>query len=146
MTGFSFYQGETGKASGTSSPTGYQSDYKTHELPGGGGGWFGGYSSHHNNGGGSGGSSFALSSNATIPSGKINIYDKNYQVTSSRYYAFPPSTSPYLFYNIEHKRGVWNGNGRIIITKIGNYNICRTKSCIRNIFSFRSTLIIMISR
>ena len=148
LKGYSFFQGETGKTTGTSSSTGYSSSGGLFELPGGGGGWFGGYSSHHCNGGGSGGSSFALSLNSTIPSGVINIYDKNYSIASSGRYAFSPYTSPYLFYDIEHKRGIWNGDGKIIITKVGVYrNDCfLTKAFIYKTYNFLITLIIMIAK
>ena len=146
--GFSFFQGETGKPNGTSSPTGYKSSCLTSELPGGGGGWFGGYSSHHYNGGASGGSSFALSFKSEIPQGIINIYDKDYHATSYGKYAFSPLTSPYLFYDIEHKRGIWNGDGKIIIKKISSYiNDCLcTKSRLKSATDFRIALIILISQ
>ena len=145
--GYSFFQGETGKTTGSSSDTGYTSKWMAYELPGGGGGWFGGYSSHHCNGGGSGGSSFALSPNATIPSGVINIYDKDYNITSSNKYAFSQYTSPYLFYDIEHKRGVWNGDGKVIITKFGAYrNDCFLTKAINKTYDFLMTLIIMIDK
>ena len=146
--GYSFFQGETGKRSGTSSPTGYKSTCLGYELPGGGGGWFGGYTSNHCNGGASGGSSFALSLKSEIPEGIIKIYNKDYIEESSGKYAFSPLKSPYLFYDIEHKRGIWNGDGKIIIKKVGSsiYDYLCTRSLYKNTINFRITLVILISR
>ena len=115
-SGFSFFQGERGTPQKSSHPNGYPSYTTASEQPGAGGGWFGGFSSHRNDGGASGGSSFALTLNAEIPSGPISLYDDKYNLISSQPYAYSPSTSPYLFEDVVHQRGVWLGNGYVNIT------------------------------
>ena len=118
--GFSFFTGETGLTKGTKHKYGYHPEkyIEKAEAAGAGGGWFGGFSSHYNNGGASGGSSFALTTDAVIPSGKIDILDKDCNITSSEYYAFSPTNTPFIFTDVEHRRGVWYGNGFITITKL----------------------------
>ena len=115
-SGFSFFQGERGTPKKSSHPKGYPSYTTTYEQPGAGGGWFGGFSSHNNNGGASGGSSFALTLGAEIPPGSIPLYDENYTFIDSQPYAYSPSTSPYLFEDVVHQRGIWVGNGYVHIT------------------------------
>ena len=118
--GFSFFTGETGLTNGTKHPNGFSAPKieKITEAAGAGGGWFGGFSSHYLNGGASGGSSFALTADAEIPSGEIPIFDKDYNVTKSDVYAFTPRHAPFIFTNVQHKRGVWYGNGFITISKL----------------------------
>ena len=126
LTGYSFFQGESGLLNGTKHPNGYDSNSDSWECAGADGGWFGGFSSHNPAGGASGGSSFALTKDATIPSEKLDIFDSNYISQSKDFYAFNPLKSPYLFINVIHKRGVWYGSGLVEIIKL---DICRN-SCI----------------
>ena len=129
LKGYSFINGESGCKTGSKHPDGYKNINIYNELAGAGGGWFGGFSSNHNDGGASGGSSFALTNDAEIPSNPINIYNRNFEIIDNKNYAFDPNNSPYIFYNVQHKRGVWYGNGLIkifLLHKINNFQSCKT--------------------
>ena len=117
-SGFSFFQGERGSPQKSNHPNGYPNFTKISEQSGAGGGWFGGFSSHCNYGGSSGGSSFALTLDAEIPSESIPLYDDKYNFIDSKPYAYYPSSSPYLFKDVVHQRGIWYGNGYVHIKLI----------------------------
>ena len=136
ISGFSFFQGERGTTQKSSHPKGYPKFSTACEKPGAGGGWFGGFSSHSHNGGASGGSSFALTSDAEIPSGSIPLYDENYTFIDSKPYAYTPSTSPYLFEGVVHHRGIWVGNGYVHIISLNPIPMLCT--CISRIQFIRS--------
>ena len=140
--GFSFFYGETGILGGTKHPNGFKSSELNGEKAGAGGGWFGGFSSFFNNGGASGGSSFALEKNATIPKGRISVYDENYIEQDSQYYAYSPQTSAFLFTDVIHKRGIWVGNGYAKITALSLTNYC-SKSMKTSCYSLFFFIIIL---
>ena len=103
-SGFSFGNGEAANKS-----------YSSYDVAGAGGGWFGGYSSYSGNGGGSGGSSFALTRDAEIPEGNIQVKDEFNNELSNKEYAFKDKNK-YLFSLVSMSAGVWDGHGVAIIT------------------------------
>ena len=117
--GFSFGQGETARYAGGKNPNSIQSSDHA-DIAGAGGGWFGGFTSQTGYAGAGGGSSWALARDSFIPSGNITAYDEFYNEIGSEPYAFDLN-SEYLFSNVIHVPGIWQGNGRIII-KILDYS------------------------
>lgn len=69
------------------------------DTGGGGGGWYGGYASNNNQGGGGGGSGYVLTSSSARPSGYAHTTSSPYNMTETKSYS-----------------GIWNGNGKIVIT------------------------------
>ena len=123
-SGFSFGYGESVQKYKSLNPKGVQSYYGGSDRAGAGSGWFGGFASHDSNAGSGGGSSWVLSKDAIIPQGKIEAFDSFYQSIGKYEYAF--TKSDYLFEHIFHTSGVWEGNGKLIIT-ILNHCIFNTK-------------------
>lgn len=125
--GFTFGSGEAAREIGSkNSKYGYTNVGGSSDKAGSGGGWFGGFASHNADGGAGGGSSWALSEDAIIPSGKIEARDEFYHLIDRKEYAFTKK-SGYLFSSIDSYPGVWNGNGKMIVTIISNFNeFCKT--------------------
>ncbi|EAX89101.1 hypothetical protein TVAG_442580 [Trichomonas vaginalis G3] len=114
--GFSFGQGEAARF-GSAPPNNSRSikSSTNGDIARGGGGWFGGFSAMSGYAGAGGGSSFALTKDAIIPQGNITAADKFYNLFDSKPYAFDLN-SEYLFTDVIHMPGIWEGNGRLIIT------------------------------
>ncbi|EAX89105.1 hypothetical protein TVAG_442620 [Trichomonas vaginalis G3] len=112
--GFSFGQGEAARYGSTKHPHAVPTSTNT-DIGGAGGGWFGGFSSQSGSGGAGGGSSFALTKDAIIPQGNISAYDEFYNLIDSKPYSFNLN-SEFLFKDVIHIPGIWEGNGRLIIT------------------------------
>ncbi|EAY07010.1 heterogeneous nuclear ribonucleoprotein A, putative [Trichomonas vaginalis G3] len=121
--GFSFGFGEAAQLYGSKNVNGVHKYSSTSDKSGSGSGWFGGFASHDPDSGSGGGSSWALSKDAIIPPGKINSVDDFFTSIGSYEYAF--SKTDYLFSNVIHQAGIWDGNGRVIIT-ILQYEVCPT--------------------
>lgn len=115
LSGYSFGNGEASKRGSTS------------DVGSGGGGWFGGYSSNDCNGGGGGGSSFALTRDAEIPSGLINVTDEFDKELSNKEYAFKQKNK-YIFFGVSMSAGVWDGNGYAVVSY---QSICALTSKLR---------------
>ena len=119
LTGFSFGQGEAALYGESRHPNGSKRNYGHSDRAGAGGGWFGGFSSQHGNGGGGGGSSFALTMDAVFPTEKIKLHNDHYDVINEgEYYAF--QNHEYVIDHPVFERGIWDGNGRAVITCFGN--------------------------
>ncbi|EAX87852.1 PE-PGRS protein, putative [Trichomonas vaginalis G3] len=123
-SGFSFGYGESAQKLKSLNPKGVQTCSGDSDRAGAGSGWFGGFESHNGQSGSGGGSSWVLSKDAIIPQGKIEAFDSFYQSIGKYEYAF--TNSDYLFDHIFHTSGVWEGNGKLIIT-ILNHCIFNTK-------------------
>lgn len=104
---------------------------------GAGGGWFGGFASQQGDAGAGGGSSWALTSDAVIPSGNIEARDDLFENAKSHPYAFNKS-SEYLFTEVVNVGGIWNGNGRIIITLL---DFILPRSCVSYVHYFFDIMI-----
>ena len=123
-SGFTFGNGESSQQYG-SLGNGVKSPSGATDRPGAGGGWYGGFAGHHGNGGAGGGSSFAFTSNAEIPQGKISSRNSYYQNEKSNKYAFNPNTDKqYLLQDVIFAQGIWSGNGKAIITYYQNALTC----------------------
>ncbi|EAX88413.1 hypothetical protein TVAG_231590 [Trichomonas vaginalis G3] len=116
--GFTFGTGEAARFGLKKNPYSVP-DGEKYDNAGAGSGWFGGFSSQNGRGGAGGGSSWALSRDAIIPEGDIEATDEFYDNAESHPYGFT-KTSGYLFTDVEHAAGIWNGHGRIIITYISS--------------------------
>lgn len=127
--GFTFGSGEAARESGSLNPNGVRTGAGASDRPGAGAGWFGGFAGQFGNGGSGGGSSWALTKDAIIPQGNIDARDEFYEIIGSHKYAFTKN-SPYIFENVEHIPGVWQGNGKAIITILRNSPINLVCSCI----------------
>ncbi|EAX93895.1 hypothetical protein TVAG_131830 [Trichomonas vaginalis G3] len=134
--GFSFGVGEAARY-GTSSNVFAVREGLMFDNAGAGGGWFGGFSAQLGSAGAGVGSSWALSKDAIIPKVALTSTDELYNNKISRYYAFN-LTSGYLFEDVVNVAGIWNGNGRVVITIIkSNYSIsCLCKLEIQSHFLF----------
>ncbi|EAX92445.1 hypothetical protein TVAG_327540 [Trichomonas vaginalis G3] len=115
--GFTFGSGEAARLGPSKNPKGVQNPSGYADKCGGGGGWFGGFSSLHNIGGCGGGSSWVLTKSAYIPPDPIESRDEFYEIIETRKYNFDQN-SGYLFYDVIHIPGIWQGNGRLVITVI----------------------------
>lgn len=113
--GFTFGTGEAAQLEKSKHPNGNQTISSGSDKCGGGGGWFGGFSSNYNNGGCGGGSSWVLTKDAYIPQDLIESRDEFYEIIDSNRYNFD-TNSEYLFSEVQHVPGIWQGNGRLIIT------------------------------
>ena len=119
-SGFTFGTGEAARYGASLNSNAVKNSYHA-DNAGAGGGWFGGFASQAWNAGAGGGSSWALTYDAFIPSGLIDAADEFYQGIKSKKYAFTKQ-SGYLFEEVENVPGIWNGNGRIIITILGRFS------------------------
>ncbi|EAX92444.1 hypothetical protein TVAG_327530 [Trichomonas vaginalis G3] len=115
--GFTFGTAEAAPLDGSKNPKGVQKTAHYYDKCGGGGGWFGGFSSNYNNAGCGGGSSWVLTKGAYIPPGLIESRDEFYNYITKRKYNFDLN-SEYLFTEVIHVPGIWQGNGCLIITVI----------------------------
>jgi hypothetical protein len=105
------------------------------DKAGAGGGWYGGYSSQNNNGGAGGGSSFALTKDSEINNEEIIVKD-GYGVEKERgYYAFI-TKSDYTFEYVTMYSGIWEGNGKAVITLISTSQCIKTYNKVSNFLSF----------
>ena len=105
------------------------------DKAGAGGGWYGGFASQHFNGGAGGGSSFALTKNSEIKNDEIIVID-GYGVEQERgYYAFS-SKSDYTFDCVTMYSGIWDGDGKAVITLISNSQCIKTCNKCFNFLSF----------
>ena len=86
--GFTFGFGESAQEFGSKNQNGVRNFGGSSDRAGAGSDWFGGFASHNGNGGSGGGSSWALSANAIIPQGKIEVRDSFYNLNDSRPYSF----------------------------------------------------------
>ncbi|EAY14577.1 hypothetical protein TVAG_393040 [Trichomonas vaginalis G3] len=136
--GFTFGSGEAPQLSGSMNINGVHKYSQSADKPGSGSGWFGGFASHDPDSGSGGGSSWALTKDAIIPKGNINATDDFYTLIGSREYEF--SKADYLFSNVIHQAGIWEGNGRLII-RILEYEPCPTYKCFLS-RSFLFTIIV----
>ncbi|EAY15065.1 gp13, putative [Trichomonas vaginalis G3] len=113
--GFTFGSGESAQESSSKNSDGVSVSYGAPDRPGAGSGWFGGFAGHHGNGGAGGGSSWALSLDASIPKGNISAKGSFYNESESHPYAFNLNDG-YIFKDVMSFPGVWEGNGRLVIT------------------------------
>ncbi|EAY19627.1 PE-PGRS protein, putative [Trichomonas vaginalis G3] len=125
--GFTFGSGESAQENGSKNLDGVTKGDGGYDRPGSGSGWFGGFASHNGNGGSGGGSSWALSANAIIPQGKIEVRDSFYNLNDSRPYSFSLDDG-YLFSDVKTYPGIWEGNGRLVITILDSiiYHSCNS--------------------
>ncbi|EAY10979.1 gp13, putative [Trichomonas vaginalis G3] len=114
-SGFTFGSGESAQEFGSISDIGVREGFGGTDRSGAGSGWFGGFASHNGNGGSGGGSSWVLSEDADIPDGNIAAKGPFFNITDERPYFFR-KTDGYLFYDIVNIPGVWEGNGKLVIT------------------------------
>ena len=128
-TGFSFGQGQSAVFTSGAS-----------DMAGAGGGWFGGYASNSNSAGAGGGSSFALTKDATIPSGNIKQLTKLGVSVKSNNYAFSKD-SKYAMRMIEYQSGIRDGNGLFRITFICTNSINTCNKNLNRYSSFMLTLV-----
>ncbi|EAX85063.1 hypothetical protein TVAG_139430 [Trichomonas vaginalis G3] len=131
--GFTFGSGEAAPVGTSKNPQGVRNPVNGLDECGAGGGWFGGFSSIHGNGGCGGGSSWVLTKSAYIPPGDIESRDEFYENKVTRKYNFNKN-SEYLFSEVQHAPGIWQGNGRLIITflRYGFINSCLLRPYIMN--------------
>ncbi|EAX91030.1 hypothetical protein TVAG_425220 [Trichomonas vaginalis G3] len=113
--GFSFGYGESPRQYSSLHNQGVKSSEGASDRPGAGAGWFGGFAGLNGNGGSGGGSSWALTKALDYPKGNIIVYDSFHNYIGSQKYGFD-STSPYFFDNVRSYSGIWEGNGKIIVT------------------------------
>ena len=110
-----FGSGESARKEGSKNPDGIQDSNEFSDRPGAGGGWFGGFAGHYSNAGSGGGSSWALSADAVFPKGDIYANGSFYNESESHPYAFSLEDD-YVFTDVQTFPGVWEGNGRLVIT------------------------------
>ncbi|EAY08790.1 hypothetical protein TVAG_188770 [Trichomonas vaginalis G3] len=133
--GFTFGSGESAQKDKSKNPQGVQSGIGYSDRPGAGSGWFGGFAGLNGNGGSGGGSSWALSKNAIIPQGNITATDSFYNINDSRPYSFSLDNG-YLFSDVKTYPGIWEGNGRLIITILDSIIYPSCVSINRSHFSY----------
>ncbi|EAX98574.1 hypothetical protein TVAG_429280 [Trichomonas vaginalis G3] len=92
--------------------------------------------------GAGGGSSWALTSDAIIPQGLINASEMFYENIISKEYAFTKH-SGYLFEDVIHVPGIWNGHGKIIITILDSYECQTCLNCIKMKINFNSFILLI---
>ena len=141
-SGFTFGNGEAAQKDGSKSSKGIQSPGGGVDRAGAGGGWFGGFASHHGNGGAGGGSSFAFTSDASVPEGCIESTDEYYENAVSKPYAIKHSSS-FSITNPVFVPGIWDGNGFARITVI-NINCRCTRPIQIHTFGFLPFIITLI--
>ena len=135
LNGFAFGQGESALYGVSNHPNGSHANIGHSDRAGGGGGWFGGFSSHHGNGGGGGGSSFALTRDAEFPRGTIKLYNDVYMETGiSGEYSF--QNNEYIIDHPTFVSGIWEGNGKVVITIIDPFYSMQqcTNNCVKQSF------------
>ncbi|EAX96368.1 PE-PGRS protein, putative [Trichomonas vaginalis G3] len=113
--GFTFGYGESAQQFGSQSQYGVRQPVGDTDKPGAGSGWFGGFAGHNENGGAGGGSSWALSADAIIPPGNIPAKGSYYNESESHPYYFSLNDG-YVFSDVKSIPGIWEGNGRLVIT------------------------------
>ncbi|EAY19624.1 PE-PGRS protein, putative [Trichomonas vaginalis G3] len=128
--GFTFGSGESAQENGSKNKNGVSAGIGGYDRPGAGSGWFGGFAGHNGNAGSGGGSSWAVSKNAIIPQGNITATDSFYNLNDSRPYSFSLDDG-YLFSDVKTYPGIWEGNGRLIITILDSiiYPSCVSINC-----------------
>ena len=115
--GFSFGYGESATEYGSKNNNGFPDVGGADDRAGSGSGWFGGFASHNGNAGAGGGSSFAFTADAEIIDGDISAYDSSYNFIKKQPYAFDKIIhSKYIVSNAKFLQGIWDGNGKAIIT------------------------------
>jgi hypothetical protein len=124
---------ESGHSFGNGASVTYKSG--SSDKAGAGGGWYGGYSSQHNNGGAGGGSSFALTRNCEISNEEIIVKDGNGVEKERGYYAFI-TKSDYTFEYVTMYSGIWEGDGKAVITLISTFQFNKTLNKVSNFLSF----------
>ena len=138
--GFSFGSGESAQLKKTLNPNEVQNPGGQSDRPGSGSGWFGGFSSQHGNGGSGGGSSWILSKDAIIPEIDLDSYDSFYNFLGTSKYAF--TKADYLFHNAIDASGIWEGNGKLVITILNFVNCPTVCVCYRQ--NFMSSIYVFI--
>ncbi|EAY19625.1 hypothetical protein TVAG_228880 [Trichomonas vaginalis G3] len=133
--GFTFGSGESAQKEGSKNPNGVTSGINGVDKSGSGSGWFGGFAGHNGDGGSGGGSSWALSKNAIIPQGNITATDSFYNLNDSRPYSFSLADG-YLFSDVKTYPGIWEGNGRLVITILDSIIYPSCVSINRSHFSY----------
>lgn len=133
--GFTFGFGESAQKDRSLNPDGVIPAEGGYDRPGAGAGWFGGFAGQKGNAGSGGGSSWALCSDAIIPKGNIYANGTFYNETQNFPYAFK-LTDGYVFRNVKTASGVWEGNGRLIITVLENFLVlsCQLRSNFKLIY------------
>ncbi|EAY09318.1 hypothetical protein TVAG_394900 [Trichomonas vaginalis G3] len=145
LSGFTFGSGEAAQENGSKNENGVTKSIGSGDRPGSGGGWFGGFAGHSGYAGSGGGSSWILTKDAVIPPGLIEARDEFYEYIDSQYYAFNES-SDYYFDHAVHAAGVWDGNGKLIITQIDEMpNSCHVIAPIVFLSLFRMSLFVFIT-
>ncbi|EAY00416.1 hypothetical protein TVAG_114200 [Trichomonas vaginalis G3] len=113
--GFTFGSGESARRHGSRNENGVHLYNEYSDIVGAGGGWFGGFSSMDYNSGSGGGSSWILEKDAIIPPDNITAHDDFYNPIDTQPYAFQ-KTGQYLFEDAKYVSGVWEGNGRLVVS------------------------------
>ncbi|EAY12517.1 hypothetical protein TVAG_138970 [Trichomonas vaginalis G3] len=135
--GFTFGFGESALQSGSKNHDGIQQLTGATDRPGSGSGWFGGFAGYNGNGGSGGGSSWALSPDAIIPKGEIFANGSYYNETESHPYFFSLDDG-YVFSDVKNYPGIWEGNGRLVITILDSIFY---PSCFSNYFHFKYSIL-----
>jgi hypothetical protein len=147
-TGFTFGSGESAQKGKSKNPNGYQGSTHTYaDVCGSGSGWFGGFASHFYNGGCGGGSSFALTNYTEFKNKTFTACDDFFENCITQNYAFADNRQ-LSFFNVNHHRGNWYGNVRLIITFIMPLKVASSGCYSRNLFSlylFSTLLLTQIS-
>ncbi|EAY16473.1 hypothetical protein TVAG_347830 [Trichomonas vaginalis G3] len=115
--GFTFGSGEAAQFQISMHPNGVKQQSSIDDKCGAGAGWFGGFASNQYNSGCGGGSSWVLTKDAVIPDILIHYHDEFYNELGSDTYKFD-NNSEYLFTDVHHVPGIWQGNGRLVITTL----------------------------
>ena len=113
--GFTFGSGESAQEEGSKNLNGVSPGFEYSDRAGAGSGWFGGFASHNGNSGSGGGSSWALCANAIIPQGSIPAKGSFWMENESHPYSFSLNDG-YIFSDVKTFPGIWDGNGRLVIT------------------------------
>ncbi|EAY01267.1 hypothetical protein TVAG_027350 [Trichomonas vaginalis G3] len=143
--GFSFGYGESSRRDGSlNKEYGYTNPACEYECSGAGSGWFGGFASQDGNSGSGGGSSWALTKDAVIPSGPITAYDSSYNPIQTRSYEFIDQNE-FLFTDVKSISGIWEGNGKLLITIINAMVVISCVSRRNNFYGFSLFLLFEIS-
>ncbi|EAX90277.1 loricrin, putative [Trichomonas vaginalis G3] len=142
--GFSFGYGESSRSNGSLNEYGYLTPLGGNDRPGAGSGWFGGFASHDSNSGSGGGSSWALTKDAIIPHGQVTAYDSSYEPVQTRAYEFIDQKQ-FLFTDVKSISGIWEGNGKLLITIIDSAVIVSCDSQQNIFYGFSLFLLFEIS-
>ncbi|EAY10981.1 glycine-rich protein, putative [Trichomonas vaginalis G3] len=142
--GFTFGSGESAQEFISKNDYGVKIISSSFDKPGAGSGWFGGFASHNGNGGSGGGSSWVLSKDADIPVGNIAAKGPFFNITDERPYFFR-KTDGYLFYDIVNIPGVWEGNGKLVITILDKLSLPSCFSVCYLHFSYHLLFVLFIN-